>query len=38
VGVQQEIMDPAISKPREALARWQAAKAEHGHSHPGAAA
>jgi catechol 2,3-dioxygenase-like lactoylglutathione lyase family enzyme len=26
-GVQQEIMDPAISKPREALARWQAAKA-----------
>jgi catechol 2,3-dioxygenase-like lactoylglutathione lyase family enzyme len=25
-GVQQEIMDPAISKPREALARWQAAK------------
>jgi catechol 2,3-dioxygenase-like lactoylglutathione lyase family enzyme len=37
-GVQQEIMDPAISKPREALARWQAAKARHGHSHPGAAA
>ena len=36
-GVQQEIMDPAISKPREALARWQAAKASHGHSHPGAA-
>ena len=25
-GVQQEIMDPAVSKPREALARWQAAK------------
>ena len=25
-GVQQEIMDPAISKPHEALARWQAAK------------
>lgn len=25
-GVQQEIMDPAISQPREALARWQAAK------------
>ena len=25
-GVQQEIMDPAISKPREALAHWQAAK------------
>ena len=37
-GVQQEIMDPAISKPREALARWQAAKATHGHSQPGAAA
>lgn len=26
-GVQQEIMDPAISKPHEALARWQTAKA-----------
>ena len=25
-GVHQEIMDPAISKPREALARWQAAR------------
>ena len=25
-GVQQEIMDPAISKPHEALARWQAGK------------
>jgi catechol-2,3-dioxygenase len=25
-GAQQELMDPAISKPREALARWQAAK------------
>ena len=25
-GVHQEIMDPAISKPHEALARWQAAK------------
>ena len=25
-GVQQEIMDPAVSKPHEALARWQAAK------------
>jgi catechol-2,3-dioxygenase len=25
-GVQQEIMDPSVSKPREALARWQAAK------------
>ena len=25
-GVQQEIMDPAASKPHEALARWQAAK------------
>jgi catechol-2,3-dioxygenase len=24
--VQQEIMDPAVSKPHEALARWQAAK------------
>jgi hypothetical protein len=28
-GVQQEIMDPAASKPREALARWQAAKPGH---------
>jgi catechol 2,3-dioxygenase-like lactoylglutathione lyase family enzyme len=25
-GVHQEIMDPAISKPHESLARWQAAK------------
>ena len=25
-GVQQEIMDPAVSKPHDALARWQAAK------------
>ena len=25
-GVHQEIMDPALSKPHEALARWQAAK------------
>ena len=25
-GVHQEIMDPAISKPHEALERWQAAK------------
>jgi catechol 2,3-dioxygenase-like lactoylglutathione lyase family enzyme len=25
-GVQQEIMDPAVSKPHESLARWQAAK------------
>jgi hypothetical protein len=25
-GVQQEIMDPSVSKPREALARWHAAK------------
>jgi catechol-2,3-dioxygenase len=25
-GVQQEIMDPEISKPHEALARWQAAR------------
>ena len=33
-GVQQEIMDPAVSKPREALARWQAAKPDQ----PGAAA
>ena len=23
-GVQQEIMEPAVSKPHEALARWQA--------------
>ena len=23
IGVQQEIMDPSVSKPREALARWQ---------------
>jgi catechol 2,3-dioxygenase-like lactoylglutathione lyase family enzyme len=30
-GVQQEIMDPSISKPRAALARWQVAKAGHGH-------
>jgi hypothetical protein len=25
-GVHQEMMDPAASKPHEALARWQAAK------------
>jgi hypothetical protein len=25
-GVQQEIMDPSVSKPREALARWQETK------------
>jgi catechol-2,3-dioxygenase len=25
-GVHQEIMDPAVSKPHEALARWQATK------------
>jgi hypothetical protein len=25
-GVQREIMDPAVSKPHESLARWQAAK------------
>jgi catechol 2,3-dioxygenase-like lactoylglutathione lyase family enzyme len=25
-GVQQELMDPAISRPHEALAQWQAAK------------
>jgi hypothetical protein len=31
-------MDPAISKPHEALARWQATKAGQGHSNPGAAA
>ena len=37
-GVQQEIMDPAISKPREALARWQAAKARQGHGNEGASA
>src|ERR1700741_2761108 len=35
-GVRQEIMDPAISKPHEALARWQAAKAGHGHEDRGA--
>jgi len=33
-GVQQEIMDPSVSKPHEALARWQAAKP----GQPGAAA
>jgi catechol 2,3-dioxygenase-like lactoylglutathione lyase family enzyme len=33
-GVQQEIMDPSVSKPREALARWQAEKP----SQPSAAA
>jgi len=33
-GVQQEIMDPSVSKPRVALARWQAAKP----GQPGAAA
>ena len=37
-GVQQEIMNPEISKPREALARWQAAKARSGDRRPGAAA
>jgi catechol 2,3-dioxygenase-like lactoylglutathione lyase family enzyme len=26
-GVQQEIMDPAVSRPHESLATWQAAKA-----------
>ena len=26
-GVHQEMMDPALSKPHDALARWQAAKA-----------
>ena len=25
-GVHQEMMDPALSKPHDALARWQAAK------------
>ena len=30
-GVQQEILDPFISKPHEALARWQVAKVGHGH-------
>jgi hypothetical protein len=34
-GVHQDIMDPAISKPRDALARWQAAKAGHGHEKQG---
>jgi catechol 2,3-dioxygenase-like lactoylglutathione lyase family enzyme len=29
-GVQQEIMDPAVSKPHEALAQWQSAKAAAG--------
>ena len=33
--VHQDIMDPAISKPRDALARWQAAKAGHGHEEQG---
>jgi catechol 2,3-dioxygenase-like lactoylglutathione lyase family enzyme len=37
-GVRQEIMDPAISKPREALTRWQATKAGQDRSNPGAAA
>ena len=37
-GVRQEIMDPAVSKPREALVRWQAAKARHGHEDQGAKA
>ena len=37
-GVRQEIMDPAISKPHEALDRWQAAKATHGHGNEGASA
>jgi catechol 2,3-dioxygenase-like lactoylglutathione lyase family enzyme len=37
-GVRQEIMDPATSKPREALVRWQAAKARHGRSDEGARA
>ena len=34
-GVHQDIMDPAISKPRDALARWQAVKAGHGHEDRG---
>jgi hypothetical protein len=34
-GVHQDIMDPAISKPRGALARWQAAKAGHSHEEQG---
>ena len=33
-GVQQENIDPSVSKPREALARWQAARP----GQPGAAA
>jgi catechol 2,3-dioxygenase-like lactoylglutathione lyase family enzyme len=37
-GVHQEIMNPALSKPREALDRWQAAKAGHGHEDQGARA
>jgi catechol-2,3-dioxygenase len=37
-GVQQEIMDPEISKPHEALARWQATKTERGAGRPGAVA
>jgi catechol 2,3-dioxygenase-like lactoylglutathione lyase family enzyme len=36
-GVQQEIMDPAISKPHEALARWQTAKAAEQSGQPGVA-
>ena len=34
-GVHQDTMDPAISKPRDALARWQAVKAGHGHEDQG---
>jgi catechol 2,3-dioxygenase-like lactoylglutathione lyase family enzyme len=36
-GVRQEIMDPTISKPREALVQWQATKTGRGHGHEGAA-
>ena len=36
-GVQQEIMDPAVSKPREALARWQTAKTAGPSGRPSAA-
>jgi catechol 2,3-dioxygenase-like lactoylglutathione lyase family enzyme len=34
-GVHQDIMDPAVSKPRDALARWQTTKAGHGHEDQG---
>jgi catechol 2,3-dioxygenase-like lactoylglutathione lyase family enzyme len=36
-GVQQEIMDPDVSRPHEVLARWQAAKTAQPSGQPGAA-